>query len=223
MQVLNTPLSLFDYISNSSKADSSLASLATKQKQDVGNDIRNLQRDIATGDLDSTLAQIQSGDTSLNLQSLENMFNFNMLSVSKDLQQVAQDLGIEESVDLKHIDGYWQVQHQALPDDRAMQQLQTYLDRNKTLQKQLDTLNKLAELIELGTSQQYAKQLQEAEISEPDVVAYLTQAREYLFSIDSFTLSNQRLNHNARGEATPFFEELKQTLGLSEANTNSAR
>jgi hypothetical protein len=146
------------------------------------------------------------------------MLNFNLLAVSKDLQQVAHDLGITNEVEIKQIDGQWQVQNQNDPQNRSLSQLQDYLERNNKLQKQLDNVNKLSELVELGASQQYAKQLQKADISEPDVVTYLTQAREYLFNIDSFSLSTTHLTLNSRGEAEPFFESVKQTLGLSDDN-----
>jgi hypothetical protein len=102
-----------------------------------------------------------------------------------------------------------------------VQQLQNYLDRNKGLQTKLNTINQLSEMVELGKSQAFAKQLQEADISEPDVVTYLTQAREYLFSIDSFSLSSKNLTLTSQGEAENFFAEVKQTLGLSDKDSSS--
>lgn len=216
MQIASSNLTLFDYITNSNKADSALQDAAVRQKFDVATDIRNLQQDIISGDIDITLTQLQSGESSLNLQTLDNMLNFNLLSVSKDLQQVVRDLGISEEIEIKQIDGQWQVQQTS--QNKPLSQLQSYLERNNKLQKQLDTMNKLSELVELGASQQYAKQLQKADISEPDVVTYLTQAREYLFSIDSFSLSSKHLSLGSRGEAENFFAEVKQTLGLSDDN-----
>jgi hypothetical protein len=216
MQIASSNLTLFDYITNSNKADSALQDAAVRQKFDVATDIRNLQQNIISGDIDITLTQLQSGESSLNLQTLDNMLNFNLLSVSKDLQQVVRDLGISEEIEIKQIDGQWQVQQTS--QNKPLSQLQSYLERNNKLQKQLDTMNKLSELVELGASQQYAKQLQKADISEPDVVTYLTQAREYLFSIDSFSLSSKHLSLGSRGEAENFFAEVKQTLGLSDDN-----
>lgn len=216
MQIANSNLTLFDYITNSNKADSALQDAAARQKFDVATDIRKLQQDITAGDIDNTLTQLQSGESSLNLQTLDNMLNFNLLSVSKDLQQVVLDLGISAEIEIKHIEGQWQVQQTS--QDKSLSQLQSYLERNDKLQKQLDNMNKLSELVELGASQQYAKQLQKADISEPDIVTYLSQAREYLFSIDSFSLSSKHLSLGSRGEAENFFAEVIQTLGLSNDN-----
>lgn len=219
MQVPNAARSLFDYIGNSANADSAFDKAIARQKSDIGNELRGLQHDITNGNVDETLERLQSGDSSLNLQTLDNMLNFNMINVAKDLQQVATDLGINTEIEIKNVDGKWQVQNQLDPDNRAQQQLQNYLDRNKGLQTKLDTINKLSEMVELGKSQSFAKQLQEAEVSEPDVVTYLTQAREYLFSIDSFSLSSKKLSITSQGEAENFFAEVKTTLGLSESSS----
>ena len=219
MQVQNNTLSLFDYIGNSSNTDSGFEKAIAGQKSNLGNEIRDLQSDFSAAKVDDTLARLQSGDSSLNLQTLDNMLNFTLLAVSKDLQQVAAELGIAGEVDIHQVDGQWQVKGSS--DERAGQQLQNYLDRNKALQTKLNTINQLSEMVELGKSQAFAKQLQEADISEPDVVTYLTKAREYLFSIDSFSLSSKNLTLTSQGESENFFAEVKQTLGLSDKDSAS--
>ncbi|WP_340680701.1 hypothetical protein [Paraglaciecola sp.] len=220
MQVQKNTLSLFDYIGNSSNTDADFEQAIARQKSNIGSEIRGLQSDFSAQKVDDTLERLQNGDTSLSLQTIDNMLNFNMISVSKDLQQMADDLGINSDVNITHVNGQWQVQG-TTDGDRALQQLQTYLDRNKGLQTKLNTINQLSEMVELGKSQAFAKQLQEADISEPDVVTYLTKAREYLFSIDSFSLSNKHLSLTSQGEAENFFAEIKQTLGLSDSKTKS--
>jgi hypothetical protein len=219
MQVQNKALSLFDFIGNANKADSSLEHAIAKQKAstNMANEIRELQSDISSDKVDDTLARLNNGDSNLSLQTIDNMLNFKMMSVSEDLQQVAADLGINSEVQISHIDGQWHVKG-ASDNNRSLQQLQNYLDRNAGLQSKLDTVNQLSEMVELGQSQEFAKQLQAADVSEPDIVTYLTQAREYLFSIDSFNLSSKKVSLVSRGEAQNFFVEVKQTLGLSEAN-----
>lgn len=214
MQVQNKSLSLFDYIANSNNTNSGFENAIARQKSDVANEIRTLQTDIAADKIDDTLARLQSGEGNLSMQTLDNMLNFNLISVSQDLQQVAAELGINNEVSVNQLDGLWQIQGAA--DDKALQQLQNYLDRNKGLQTKLDTINQLSEMVELGKSQELAKQLQEANVSEPDVVNYLTQARDYLFSIDSFTLSSKKLTLGSQGEAENFFAQVKKVLGVSD-------
>ena len=214
MQVQNKSLSLFDYIGNPNNTNSGFEKAIAGQQSTIGSEIRDLQSDFSTAKVDDTLARLQNGDSSLSLQTLDNMLNFTMLSVSKDLQQTAADLGLVGDVDIQLVEGQWQVQGNQ--DERSVQQLQNYLDRNKGLQTKLSTINQLSEMVELGKSQQYAKQLQEADVSEPDIVNYLTQAREYLFSLDRFSLSAQNLSLASQGEAEQLFAQLKQTLGLSD-------
>lgn len=73
-------------------------------------------------------------------------------------------------------------------------------------------------MYELGLSQEYAKQLQQANVNKADVVNYLTQAREYLFSVDSFSLTQGGLLVNSQGEAQGVFTQVKDTLGLSDSD-----
>lgn len=224
MQVEKSPLSLFNYIGNSSNTDTGFEKAIARQNSNIASEIRSLQSDISQENVDATLERLQNGDSSLSLQTIDNMLNFNLISVSKDLQQVANDLGINSEINLTQVDGKWQVQGLTNDDDgnnKALQQLQNYLDRNKALQGKLDTINQLSEMLELGKSQEFAKQLQDADVSEPDVVTYLTKAREYLFSIDSFSLSSKHLTPTSQGEAENFFAEVKKTLGLSDNNSSS--
>ena len=214
MQVHNKTLGLFDYIGNSNNTNSGFEKAIAAQQSNIGNEIRDLQSDFSAAKVDDTLARIQNADTSLNLQTLDNMLNFTLLAVSRDLQKTAAGLGIAGQVDILQVDGQWQVQ--GSKDERALHQLQNYLDRNKGLQTKLSTINQLSEMVELGKSQEYAKQLQEAGVSEPDVVNFLTQAREYLFGLDRFSLSSQNLSFASQGEAEQLFAQVKQTLGLSD-------
>ena len=98
--------------------------------------------------------------------------------------------------------------------------MQQYLDKNTRLQSKLDDLNALSEFYELGQSQEYAKELQTADVHEDDVVTYLTQSREYLFSLDSFYLSDRGMSIASRGESEGLFEEVKKTLGLETSEEN---
>ena len=142
------------------------------------------------------------------------MLSFNLRPVTEDLTQAAKDLGLTFDVQLSQQDGQWQVSSDQNPDHKGLAQLQQYLDKNPKLQSKLNDLNALSEFYELGQSQEYAKELQSADVHEDDVVTYLTQSRDYLFSLDSFYLSDRGLSIASRGESEGLFEEVKKTLGL---------
>ncbi|MFT6899601.1 MAG: hypothetical protein ACJA13_004040 [Paraglaciecola sp.] len=214
MQVQNTRLSLFDYIGNSTKSESALNESVAMQQNDLAGEIRGMQGNLAVGNVDDALDRLHSGENGLSLQTLDNMLSFNLRPVANDLQQTAVDLGLNVDVQLQQQDSKWQVISDQDPQPKGLQQLQSYLDRNQGLQTKLNSLNALSEFYELGQSQEYAKELQAADVDEDDVVTYLTQSREYLFSLDSFYVSDKGLSIASRGESNALFEDVKKTLGL---------
>ncbi|GAC32730.1 hypothetical protein [Paraglaciecola polaris] len=214
MQIQQSALTLFDYISNSTQSDNALQSAVSNQKNNIYAEITGVQSNLASGNIDDALARLKSGENGLNLQTLDNMLSFNLRPVTEDLTQAAKDLGLTFDVQLSQQDGQWQVSSDQNPDHKGLAQLQQYLDKNPKLQSKLNDLNALSEFYELGQSQEYAKELQSADVHEDDVVTYLTQSRDYLFSLDSFYLSDRGLSIASRGESEGLFEEVKKTLGL---------
>ena len=220
MQIQQSALTLFDYIANPSASDSALQSAVSSQKNNIYAEINAVQSNLASGNIDDALQRLKSGENGINLQTLDNMLSFNLRPVAEDLTQTAKDLGLNFDVQLKHEEGKWQVISDQTPEHKGLAQLQQYLDKNTRLQSKLDDLNALSEFYELGQSQEYAKELQTADVHEDDVVTYLTQSREYLFSLDSFYLSDRGMSIASRGESEGLFEEVKKTLGLESTEDN---
>ncbi|WP_438863998.1 hypothetical protein [Neptunicella sp.] len=262
MQIQTTGLSLFDYMSDPDKSDQTLKSLAQKQQQDLAGELGNLTSTISLGQTDNPLQVLESGMGNVNLKTVNNMIAFNMRPVAEDLQQMADRLGIKEPIEIKQVDGKWQVQ--GLTDDKpateadeelaasdtdaettetseseaepatevtdpaedtadqaelaahnqALQRLQDYLDRNEGLQKKLDQLNAMSEFYEFGQTQQFAKQLQEADVPEADVVNFLTSSREYIQGLDSFSLSANGLDLTSRGESDALIDVATKQFDL---------
>ena len=216
MEIQQSKTSLFDYLNNSSDADAALQSVVDAQKNNISAGLSDVQSNLANGNIDDALERLKSGENGINLQTLDNMLSFNMRGVTEDLTDTAKSLGLTFDVKLTQEEGAWVVSSEHDPEHKGLAQLQQYLDRNPRLQSKLDDLNSLSEFYELGQSQEYAKQLQEADVHEDDVVTYLTQSRDYLFSLDSFYLSDAGLSIASRGESDGLFEQVKKTLGLSE-------
>ncbi|NCP66346.1 MAG: hypothetical protein GW836_17110 [Paraglaciecola sp.] len=216
MQIKNNALSLFDYIGNYAKTEQAFERGINNQKRDVAADLRSLQQDIALDKVDETLKRLQSGEQGMSINTLNNMLNFSLAPISKDLQNVAAGIGIVGKVELKKMEGKWAVTSELAADNSNIKQLQAYIDRNAKLNTKLDNLSKLSAMYELGLSQNYAKQLQEAGVSEPEVVSYLTQSREYLYGLERFKLNAGGLSPTSRGEADTLFSAIKETLGLTD-------
>jgi hypothetical protein len=215
MQIQQSMTSLFDYLNNASDADAALQSVVEAQKNNISTGLSDVQSNLATGNVDDALERLKSGENGINLQTLDNLMSFNMRGVTEDLTDRAKNLDLTFDVKLSQEDGSWVVSSEYDPEHKGLAQLQQYLDRNPKLQSKLDDLNALSEFYELGQSQEYAKELQEANVDEDEVVSYLTQSREHLFSMDSFYLSDAGLSIASRGESEGLFEQVKKSLGLS--------
>ncbi|WP_416306448.1 hypothetical protein [Neptunicella sp. SCSIO 80796] len=262
MQIQTTGLSLFDYLSDPDKSNQTLQSLAQKQKQDISGDLSSLTDSISLGQTDNPLQVLESGMGSVSLKTVNNMIAFNLRPVAEDLQQMADRFGITDPVEVKLVEGKWQVQgittedSETSPDDevadtdteaqstetsesetespseitdpaeeaaaqadkaareQALQRLQDYLDRNQALQKKLDQLNAMSEFYEFGQTQEFAKQLQEANVPEADVVNFLTSSREYIQGLGSFSLSAGGMELTSRGESDTLIEQAVKKFDL---------
>lgn len=124
MQIQNSVLSLFNYIDNRTHAETALKQAAKTQSYQLEYEIRGLQGDIAQGNVDQTLAYLQSGEKGLSLQTLDNLLNFTLRPISQDLQQVAEDLGIRDEVEIKNLDGKWQINFPKEAETKGLVQLQ---------------------------------------------------------------------------------------------------
>jgi hypothetical protein len=214
MQIQATGLTLFDYLADSDKADKALENAVTSQKNSIGSELSNIESSLQSGQIDDTLKRLQSGEGGISLQTLDNMIAFNLRPIQKDLADMASRLGIDETLDVKLIDGKWQIESDETT--ATTDQLQYYLDHNPGLTAKLDKLNGLSEFYELGQSQKYALQLKEAGLEEKQLVNYLTNSRESIFTIDSFQISSKDVQLLSRGEAARLFEQAKTDFGLSE-------
>ena len=74
MQIQQSALTLFDYISNSTQSDNALQSAVSNQKNNIYAEITGVQSNLASGNIDDALARLKSGENGLNLQT----FRFNL-------------------------------------------------------------------------------------------------------------------------------------------------
>lgn len=217
---IQSGLSLMDYLNDPAKSQQALDRAVQAQKQNVVGELTELDTGLggmSDNEIDETLKKMEQGQSSVSLQSLDNMIAFHSKPVTTQLQDLAKRFGIETSTEIKLVEGKWQVAgadaEHAAPE---LQRLQQYLDADQGLQKRMDQLNRLSEFFEWGSTRDFAAQLKEAKVSETDVVSYLKQSRSHLMSMDSFTLSSSEVKLNSRGEAQHLFDAAKKLFGVSE-------
>lgn len=214
MQIQASGLTLFDFLADPQQSESLLQDVAKSQKQHIGDDIDTLQDSLKGGRIDEALERLQSGEGGVNLQTLDNMIAFNMRPIANDLQQMASRLGIKQPVELKQVEDKWLVDG-AGKNDRALQQLQNYIERNSALTDKLNKLNTLSEFYELGQTQEYARQLKDADVAEADVINYLVDSRKFIFELDNFQISEHGVTLASREQSLKLFEQAKTKFGLA--------
>lgn len=210
---IQTGSTLFDYLDDPGKASQTLQKLAENQHKPVAQDLAGLQQDLDDNRLDYTLEKIESGESSISLQTLDNMIAFHSRPASEDLGEMAERLGIKGEVAISLVDGKWQVEGaDAEGADPAVVRLQQYLDANQDLQKRLDQLNRLSEFYEWGKTREYATELKTAGMGESQLVDYLKASREHLLGLDSFSLSSDGLSLQSRGQAESLYHQAREAL-----------
>ena len=237
MQIQNYGVSLFDYMDSPEKGDEALQRLvdgqnATISENNIGSNLKGLSDTLKLGEVANPLALMESDLSSISLQTINNMIGYNLRPVADDLQQMAARLGITEEITIELQDDKWQVKGlNPEPTDPAeevdenpttsqldknMQKLQDYLDRNQGLQNKLDQLNKLSEFYEFAQTQNNAAALKEADVGEESLVSFLSSSREYLYGLNSFSLSEDNFAITSRGAAELLYEQAKENFGVDD-------
>ncbi|WP_102795093.1 hypothetical protein [Bowmanella denitrificans] len=215
---IQSGLSLMDYLNDPAKSQEALDRAVQSQKQNLAKDLLEVDNSLDNASdkqMDETLKKMEEGQTTVSLQSLDNMISFHMKPVAEQLQDLAKRFDVNQSVEIKLQDGKWQVEGADAEDaEPGLKRLQQYLDADQGLQKRMDQLNRLSEFYEWGNTREYAAQLKEAKVSQEDVVAFLKTSRTHIMGLDSFSVSSAEVSINSRGEALKLLEAAQKSLGV---------
>ncbi|ALS98322.1 hypothetical protein [Lacimicrobium alkaliphilum] len=213
MQIQNG-LSLFDYLDDPQKSQQSLQQIASNAGQNIGAELTELGQ---TGreQMDDVLKKIESGESAVKMQTLDNMIAFNLRPVAAELQDLADRLNLPQPVSLQQQQGKWQVEGaDAEPENKSLQRMQQYLDANQPLQDKLSQLSRLSEMYELGKTREFATELKAQDVLEQKVVDFLTHSRDHLKAASDISLYREELKIQSRGQAQSLYDSARKTLGL---------
>ena len=199
---------LFDYINNPEAAKNTLDNLAhMPSKAQAAQDIRSLGEAHSDAGIQETLDKIDAGDTSVSLSTIGNMLEHYKSKVSADLQDIAGNL--DAPLTLTKQNDRWML---ALPegqtDAKALSRIQQYIDKDHRLTDTLSQINQLAEMHELGTARTYADTLKSSGVDDDDIVTFLSNTREQIFSEDSLQFVDGKLAANSENMAKSAYESL---------------
>ncbi|AWL10879.1 hypothetical protein HMF8227_00373 [Saliniradius amylolyticus] len=181
--------SLLDYLNDPGKAKQQLQSLGVNQQQsqDIGEDLTALTQSLSSDDLASLAEQIQTGETSVSLNRLQNMVGFYSQSINTELEHQISRFGLEQhSVLIEQRQGQWQVTADEAAPLQQLERLQSYLNKDERLATGMQHLAQLSSLSEWTQLQQQASQMQQDGADKEQLVAMLTQGREAIMGTRHF-------------------------------------
>ncbi|WP_141096150.1 hypothetical protein [Lacimicrobium sp. SS2-24] len=212
---IQTGQSLFDYLDNPQKSQQNLEQLASNGHQNMRAELTELS-DTSREQMDEALKKMESGESSVKLQTLDNMIAFNLRPVAAELQDLSGRLGLPQPLTLEQQQGKWQVVSESSEQQsKSVERMQQYLDANQPLQEKLSQLSRLSEMHEWGKTREFAAELKTQGAAEEKVVDFLSHSREHIKGLNDISLSSDEVRLQSRGEAQRLFDVASKNLGLN--------
>lgn len=204
MQINSNPLTLFDFIGNQEKTNDVLDDLAERAKKDVVSGLQAFETGLNLNEFEETLKQIEKGEISVDLPTIENYFSFNQNKLESAIGSLQRNFDLDPPLEVTVEDGALQVS-----DHQEQDRIQRYLDRDESLNKLITQTSKLSQFVEWAQAKEQAATFKEEGMSEAQLIEFLKEARTVVTDPNRFIISN---------EATLFASQ-EQTQGLIDKYT----
>ncbi|MBL4631822.1 MAG: hypothetical protein JKY14_11920 [Paraglaciecola sp.] len=186
MQITNNSFSLFSYLGkDNSKADDVLQQLAQGQYKDVDGGIDLLESGLNSGAFEETLELMENGEIAVDLNLVENYYQFNQQKLNREVAQLAKNFDLTSEITVTLHDGEWVVEG----DSDNAKALQQYLDKDTRLNALMQQTAKLSQFVEWGEAKSQAAQYQSEGMPEEQVVDFLQSARLVMTQSNQFLMS----------------------------------
>jgi hypothetical protein len=207
MEITNKPLSLFNYIGdNKNKADDVLQQLAKGSNKDVSGGISVLESGLNKGAFEETLQLLEKGEIDIDLNLVENYYQFNQQKLNREVTQLAEnfDLGSEVIVTLQN--GELLVEG-GTANAKALQQ---YLDKDQRLNALVQQTAKLSQFVEWGLAKVQAAQYKSQDMPEEQLVDFLKDARLVVTQDNQFFMSDKGSTFYSQGHTQYLVDNLSK-------------
>lgn len=204
MQINSNPLTLFDFIGNQEKTNEVLENLAERSKKDVVSGLQAFETGLNLNEFEETLKQIENGEISVDLPTIENYFSFNQNKLESALSSLQRNFDLEPPLEVTVEDGGLQVSEHEDQD-----RIQRYLDRDESLNKLITQTSKLSQFVEWAQAKEQAATFKEEGMSESELVDFLKSARTVVTETNRLYVSNE----------ASLFDSEDQTKGLIDKYT----
>ncbi|WP_289028027.1 hypothetical protein [uncultured Paraglaciecola sp.] len=206
MEITNNALSLFNYIGNNNYASESLDSLASNARKEISNGIGVLESGLNTGAFEETFELIENGEIDIDLNHVENYYQFNQQKLNREVAQLAESFDLETEIVVKVTDDELVVEG----DSDNIKALQQYLDKDSRLNALIQQTAKLSEFVEWGEAKNQAAEYKENGMSEESIVAFLQDARSVMNHDNKFVMADIGSTFYSRGYTQSLIDKISE-------------
>ncbi|MFT6991271.1 MAG: hypothetical protein ACJASL_003258 [Paraglaciecola sp.] len=195
MEINNKALSLFNYIGDNNKSNDVLQTLAKSNDKDIGAGLDVLETGLNKGKFEETLKLIEKGEIDVDLNLVDNYYQFNQQRLNREMTQLAKnfDLSPEVTVTLQEnklvLEG----------DSKNSKSLQQYLDKDIRLNTLVQQTGKLSQFVEWGEAKQQAAQFKSEDMPEEQLLDFLKDARSVVTQNNQFIMSEKGSAFSSQG------------------------
>ncbi|MEP1383882.1 MAG: hypothetical protein ABJK64_08795 [Paraglaciecola sp.] len=206
MEITNNALSLFNYIGNNNNSYESLDSLASNAQKEISNGIGVLESGLNTGAFEETFELIENGEIDIDLNHVENYYQFNQQKLNREVAQLAESFDLGTEIGVTVTDGELVVEG----DSDNAKALQQYLDKDTRLNALIQQTAKLSEFVEWGEAKNQAAEYKENGMSEESIVAFLQDARSVMNHDNKFVLADIGSTFYSRGYTQSLIDKISE-------------
>jgi len=185
MEITSNTLSLFNYIGDNDKSNEVLQALAKNHNKDVGAGLDVLESGLNNGKFEETLALMESGEIDIDLNLVENYYQFNQQKLNREVAQLAKNVDLETEVAVTLQNGALVVEG----DSDNAKALQQYLDKDTRLSTLVQQTAKLSQFVEWGQAKEQAAAYQAEDMPEEQLIDFLKDARLVMTQSNQFIMS----------------------------------
>lgn len=206
MEISNSSLSLFNYIGDSEKSNEVLQGLANNSNKNVSAGLDVLETGLSNGKFEETLELMEKGEIDVDLNLVENYYEFNQQKLNREVAQLARkfDLGAEIAVTLQDdklvVDG----------DSDNAKALQNYLDKDTRLSSLVQQTAKLQQFVEWGQAKEQAAVYQSEDMPEEQLVEFLKDARLVMTQENYFLMSDKGSAFYSQGHTQGLIDNISE-------------
>ena len=205
MEITSNTHSLFSYLGdNNSKADDVLQKLAQGHHKDIGGGLDVLQSGLKNGAFEKTLELMENGEIAVDLNLVENYYQFNQQKLNREVAQLAKNFDLKSEIAVTLHDGKLLVEG----DTDNAKALQQYLDKDTRLSALVQQTAKLSEFVEWGEAKNQAAQYKSEDMPEAQIVDFLQSARLVMTQSNQFLMSEIGSTFYSRGHTQQVIDNL---------------